>query len=149
MAFGVYTAILTPTAVTTNKTLVQVNAAATVALEILRCWITNTESEVSTAEEAEIIRRTTAGTSTAYTPLPLQGSGACASTAGVNHTVEGTAGDSLWREGFNILDGWMWAPLAAEERIVVPPSGRISIRFAANPEASTTVTAGIEFREIG
>lgn len=149
MAYGVYSAVLAATAVTTNKTLVQVNAPATASLMVLRAWITNTESETSTAEEAEIIRRTTAGTGTAYTPIPLGGYAAASSSAATNHTVEGTAGDSIIREGFNILDGWLWVPSCAEERIIVPPSGRISIRFAANPEASTTVTAGIVFEEIG
>lgn len=152
MAYGTYSAILTPTAITTTKVLVQVNAASTVAVEVLRCWITNTESETSTAEEAEIIRRTTAGTpGSAYTPLALGGYAAAASTAGVNYSADGTAGDSLWREGFNILDGWMWEPRdpTGRDRIFVPPSGRISIRFSANPEASTTVTAGILFAEVG
>lgn len=152
MAYGVYTALLTPTATTTSKTLVQVNAGSGVALEILRCWITNTESETSTAETAAISRRTTAGTpGSSYTPLPLAGYAAASSTAGVNYSADGTIGDSLWQEGFNILDGWMWEPRDPQgrDRIFVPPSGRISIHFFAAPEASTTVAAGILFAEIG
>lgn len=148
MAAGIYVARLDATVVSTARTLVQVNAPATAVLEILKAWVTQTLSEVSTQEEIRLKRVTTAGTGSAFTPILLRpGDAAAGATATNNHTAEGTIGDVIIREGFNILNGWIYLPVP-EERIIVAPSGRIALEFPVAP-ASATWTAGIIWREIG
>lgn len=146
---GVYTTKLDLTAVSTARTLVQYNAAATVVGVLLRAWVTQENSETSTQEGIEVLRVTTAGTGTAGVLRPLGAYVAAAGTTTVNHTVEGTASDSLLREGFNILNGWLWVPSCEQERIIIGPSGRLALKFPVAPEAAIDVTAGFVIGEIG
>ena len=148
MASGIYVARLDAVVISTAITLIQVNAPATAALEIIRVWVGQTLSETSTQESIQILRTTTAGTGTSFTPILLRpGDAAAGATATTNHSGEGSAGDSLLREGFNILNGWLYLPVP-EERIIVAPSGRIALKFPVAP-ASATWQAGIIWRELG
>lgn len=144
---GVYTISLDATVVSTARTLIQYNAPATRIAVVLRAWVSQTLSETSTQEEVQLLRVTTAGTGTAATPSPVGAFAAAAGTATVNHTAEGTAGSSMVREGFNILNGWLYIP-TPDEFEVVPPSGRIAIKFPVAP-ASATWSAGLVIAEIG
>lgn len=144
---GVYTISLDATVVSTARTLIQYNAPATRVAVVLRAWVSQTLSETSTQEEVQLLRVTTAGTGTAATPRPVGSFAAAAGTATVNHTAEGTAGDSLGREGFNILNGWLYVP-TPDEYEIVPPSGRIALKFPVAP-ASATWSAGLVIAEIG
>jgi hypothetical protein len=147
LPIGVYSTKLDATVVATARTLVQYNASATNIGVVLRAWVSQNLSETSTQEEVEIQRVTTAGTGTAGNLRALATYGAALGTTTVNHTAEGTAGDSLIREGFNILNGWLWVP-TPEERIVVPPSGRVVLKFPVAP-ASATWSAGLVVAELG
>jgi hypothetical protein len=146
-ATGIYTVKLDATVVSTARSLIQINAPSTRIVVVLRAWVSQTLSEASTQEEIELLRTTTAGTGTSATPRPHASFAAAAGTATVNHTAEGTAGDSILREGFNILNGWLYIPTPAEWEIV-PPSGRIALKFPVAP-GSATWSAGITFAEIG
>jgi hypothetical protein len=140
--------ILEPgTAYTAARTVLQLNAPATRAVVLLRVWISQTTSETATQEEVQILRTTTAGTGTSVTPVGIQPP-VPSSTATRNHTAEGTAGDSLIEEGWEIRAGWLYLPVP-EERITVPPSGRIALKIPVAPAASITIAAGITFAEIG
>lgn len=144
---GVYSILMSAVVVSTARTLIQLNAPSTHALEIIRAWITQELSEVSTQEAIQILRVSTAGTGTAGDERALRGSQVAQATGTTNHTAEGTAGDILLREGFNILNGFLYLPVP-EERIYIPPSGRIALKFPVAP-ASATWTAGIVWGEIG
>ena len=145
---GVYSVEMPATVVSTARTLVQYNAAATNIAVVLRAWISQTLSETSTQEEAELLRVTTAGTGTGTANArQLAAYGTLAGSVTMNHSAEGTAGDSIIREGFNILNGWLWVP-TPEERVVIPPSGRIALKFPAAP-ASATWSAGLVIAEFG
>jgi hypothetical protein len=129
-------------------TQIEITAPSDSILIILRAWLTQDLSETSTMEVAEVIRKTAAGTGTSVTPEPLdEGGQAFGGTARRTMTAEGTVGDVLYRESFNILNGWLWVP-TPEERIVVAPSGIIGIRFPTAP-TSITVTSGFIFQELG
>jgi hypothetical protein len=145
---GVYTVLEAGTAYTASRTVLQINAAATKALVLLRAWVSQLESETATAEEIQLLRTTTAGTGTSVTPAPLSGAQAATSTASRNHTAEGTAGTELFREGWEVRNGWLYHPVP-EERIIVPPSGRLALRLPSAPEASLTIIAGMTFAELG
>ncbi len=144
-----YVVLMENIAVTTLRTLLEITAPSNRLAELIEAWVTQTDSETSTQEEIEIIRKTVAGTGTAETPEPLSAnSGAAGSTSLSNCTGEGTLGNRVWREGFNILSGWRYQPVP-EARIWVPPSGIVGIRFAQAPEASINVTCGLVFAEHG
>ncbi|MGH2625671.1 MAG: hypothetical protein ACRDHY_03345, partial [Anaerolineales bacterium] len=57
-------------------------------------------------------------------------------------------GDPLIDEGFNWLNGWLWVP-APEERIWVPPSGRIVLKLPVAPSPAVTTSAGLILGEVG
>jgi hypothetical protein len=144
---GIYVARHDATSVSGAITLVQINAPATAAIEVLRAWCTFA-STTSTAIGVRLARRSTAGTGSSFTAIVLNGAAAFSGTCTYNHTAEGTLGDSIIREQVNYLNGFLYLPVP-EERIIVPPSGRISLGFPSAPGAAVTVTAGIVFGTIG
>ncbi len=145
---GVYIARMDNVAISTARTMIQINAPATRAVEIIRAYVTF-NSTTSTAIEARLKRVTTAGTGTAEAEESLiAGSVAAAATATTNHTAEGTLGDELIREWVNYLNGFKYLPVP-EERITIAPSGRLAMDFPTAPGAAVNITAGIIWGEIG
>ena len=136
-------------AISTAITILQIKAGAA-ALELLRAGMTQGLSETSTMEHVQILRKTAAATVTSFTPrlynpsdpvsLAIGGTAATGYTA----TAEGTDGDVLVDEGWNILNGWLWVPI--EDKIIVPQAGIIAMKFPVAP-ASATWRAYMVFRE--
>jgi len=149
---GVYTVAFSGV-ITTAKTLIQIKAGASSALELLRASITNTTVDASDSGSAEILRKTAAATVTSFTPLLYdpsdQAAKAVGGTTATGHTAtaEGTDGDILVDEGFNVLNGWLWLP-TPEERITVPQGGIIALK-SGTTITSATLKALMVFREIG
>ena len=149
-----YSVMMPPRAVTGAITLVQLKAASTVVCQVVRAWCSQTNLTSSAMQQIEIVRKTAAATVTSFTPLLMQpGDAAAASVGGtaatgINATVEGTDGDILYPDAFNVLTGWLWVP-TIEERIVVPPGGIIGVKLPVAPGSSMTTICGITFREIG
>lgn len=145
---GIYTTVMPATVVSTAITLVQYNAASTNIGVVLKAWVSQNLSETSTQEEAQLLRVSTAGTGTGSPALnPLGAYGTAAGTTTIAHSAEGTPSTSLVREGFNILNGWLWVP-TPDERIIIPPSGRLALKFPVAP-ASATWSAGLVIAEFG
>jgi hypothetical protein len=134
------------------KTLLQYTAPSTRIAVLTRVRLGNINSEVSTQEEFEILRQTTAGTGGAsVTPAALNGGAAATGTAlsaSTAWSVEPTAGTSLVRDVWNIVSGQIELPLP-EERIIVPPSGRIAIRLPTALEAALDLNAVFSIAEFG
>ena len=151
MSKGVYS-VLFSGVITVAKTLIQIKAGAITPLEILRASITNISVDASDSGSAIISRKSAAATVTSYTPLLWDGSSGAADAAGgtaaTGHTatVEGTDGDVLVDEGFNVLNGWLWLP-TPEERIIVPGAGFIALRTATTI-TSATLKGVLVFREL-
>lgn len=141
--------VLTDTrTVATAITVLQLTAPSTMAVEILSASATQSTSVTSAAAEIALVRKSAAATVTALTPLRLfPGGPAASSTGGRTATAEGTDTDLVIQEGFNILNGWVYTPVP-EERIFVPPSAIIGLKFTAAPTSATWKTR-IVFREIG
>ncbi len=140
---GLYIARMDAVSVSAARTLVQINNAATTTLEIIRMVIT-ASTTTSAALDVLVKRVTTAGTGTSFTAIELRPiDSAFGGTCTTNHTAEGTAGDTILREYFNALNGWLYLPVP-EERIVIPPSERFALAFGAAP-AATTFSAAITF----
>ncbi len=146
---GIYSVRFSGT-ITTAKTLIQIKAAS--ALEILRMSITQTSTETSDTAEAQILRKTVAATVTSFTPLLWatndQAAKAVGGTAATGHTAsaEGTDGDILVAEGFNVLAGWTWLP-TPEERMSLESGEFIALKSAITI-ASSTLIGLIVFREL-
>lgn len=147
---NVYSAVMPATAVTVAKDLISIDAPATGSLVVLRAAVTQSGSELSD-QVAVIIRRATgaAGAGTAHTPQEHSAqSPAFPGTSLINLTTDETAGDELYREGFNLLNGFLYVPVP-EERIVVPPSGIIVLRLNVAPAASTLMIAVLTVGVVG
>jgi len=144
---GIYLAQLAATSVSIAKTLVQINAPADAPIELLRAWV-SFNSVTSTAIEIGIKRVSTAGTGTSFTALLLrQGNAAFGGTTTTDHTAEGTIGDVLMRSFVNYLNGFLYLPIP-EERIIIQPSGRLSLYLPTAPGAAVTISAGVIFAEL-
>ena len=134
-------------AISTARTMVQVNAGSTAALEIIRATV-SFNSTTSSAQEVGLKRISTAGTGTSATPTQINTGRSVAATATVNHTAEGTLDVVLMREWINALAGWTYLPVP-EERVLLAPSARIALYFPTAPGSSITVNATLLFGEIG
>lgn len=144
----IYVAHLDNVSVSAAITLVQVNAPSTAILKIHEAWV-NFNSVVSAAIRVQLLRVTTAGTGSSFTPIQLRGRTlAAGASASNNHSAEGTAGDILRQEIANYLTGFRYLP-TPEAAIVVPPSGRIALKLPTAPGAAVNITAGIIWEEIG
>lgn len=148
-ASRVYSVFQSGIAEAAAESQIEVTAPSDSILVLLRAWLTQDNAETSTMEVVEIIRKSAAGTGTSVTPEPFdEGAQAFGGTARRTMTAEGTVSEVVYRESFNILNGWLWVP-TPEERVVVAPSGIIGLRFPEAPEASIDVTAGLIFQEVG
>jgi hypothetical protein len=144
---NVYTVRQTAT-ISTAITIIQVVAASTKPLVLVRAWVTESASAAAAQAGIEIVRKSAAGTTTAVTPVPVRPSQGTASfTAGHNASAEGTVTDVHDGEGMNVVNGWLWLA-TPDEQIVVPASGILGVRFAAAP-ASQTWRYGMTVVEIG
>ena len=150
--FGPYTVALVAQAVTGGITLVQVKAGANRRVAITRAWCSQSNQTTSAQQRIQVVRKTAAATVTSSTPLLVNSITAAAeavggaAATGVNATAEGTDGDVLVHDVFNVLNGWIWIP-TPEERPIVLPAGIIALKFPAAPGSSMTVSAGFNFYE--
>jgi len=149
---GIYVvrqAITNPGAIT----LLQIKAGASNPFKLLRAWVSQTPSTTSAQLDIQILRKSGAATVTSFTPLLLRPSDPAAnavggaSATGYTATGEGTDGDLLIQEGFNILNGYLYLPVP-EERIVVPVAGIIGLKFAI-AGGNFTFKCGMIFGELG
>jgi len=150
VAYGTYVAQIEAVSVSGAITLVEVTAGTNASIMVTRCWCSQSSSTTSAQQRIQILRKTATVTGTAHTPRAVtNGSSASAASAKNNASAEGTDGNILYQDTFNVLQGWLWLPSCPEERIVVPGAGLIAIKFPAAPGSAITVQAGIEFIEIG
>jgi hypothetical protein len=135
--------------ISTAITILQIKAGAA-ALELLRAGLSQGLSETSTMEHVQILRKTAAATVTSFTPRRYNPSDpvslAVGGTAATGYTAsaEGTDGEVLLDDGWNILNGWQWK--SGEDRILVPQGGILAMKFPVAP-ASATYRAYMVFAE--
>lgn len=150
---GPFSVTLSNVAVTGAITLIQIRAGSTSSVEILKAWTSQSSSTVSAQQRIRVSRKSAAATVTSATPAAFGGGAAAdavggTSSTGTNASAEGTDSTTLVDDVFNVLNGWLYVPIP-EERIIVPPSGFIALRFPTAPGSSTTYTAGMIFQELG
>lgn len=142
--------------ISTAITALQLKAGTNGPIEILRAWATQASNITSAQCSIGLIRKSLAATVTAasagvtlnkQSPIaPTADAALGTSATGVTATSEGTDGDYLHVEGFNILNGFMYLP-TPEERIIVPQGGIIALKFLDAPSSSKWY-CGIHFREL-
>lgn len=146
-------------------TLLQMKANANAGFEVLSASLTQRGNTTSEEDEICLVRKTAAATvSVAVTggvsgnlfahdpnqpwpPSAASGPQLGTNATGVNATAEGTDGDMVVKQGFNILNGWLYLP-TPEERIWVPPAGIIALKFMAPPGSSNSWDAEMRVREL-
>lgn len=146
---GVYSYSAQAQTVSTAITILEVTAPSTGGLELIRAWISANTSTAGVINP-QLLRKSVActGTATPPTPNPTDGTTAATSTVRWKATAEGTAGAILYSEWARVDGGpWIWLPVP-EERIFVPASGIIALKFATAP-ASNSFDFGLVFRETG
>lgn len=149
MARGKYLVHGDAQTVSTAITVLEVAAPSTAVLIVHRAWIAALTTTAGAARW-RILRKSGSITGTAAppTPAPIDASAASGATVKWLATNEGTDGTVLWESVFR-LDGGegLYLPVP-EERIIVPPSGIIAIKFPAAP-TSNSYTFGMMYEELG
>lgn len=127
-------------AVSTAITVLEITASSGQPLQILRAWATQSSVTTSAQCDVAVLRKTATITGTGLSPAGVElGGGGDASptfTTKRTATVEGTDGDILYGEGVNSLNGFFHIP-TPEERIVVPGSGIVALKFLTAPTNAT------------
>jgi hypothetical protein len=149
MARGKYSWQTGGQSISTAITIVEITAPSTAVLVIHRAWCEQSGSTTSAMNRIQILRKSATITGTASPPsiLALDGSASASSTAKWKATAEGTDGNVLIEDSYNVLNGWLYLPVP-EERIIVPPSGIIALKFPAAP-ANSSYSYGMVFEELG
>jgi hypothetical protein len=99
--------------------------------------------------EWDISRQTAAGTSTAVTPVPLDGSLRAAGTVGsANFTAEGTitASTSLFYIGVNQRASYRWVAAPGSE-LIIPATNLAGLALRAKSAAYTGTATGAMYHE--
>ena len=139
------------------KTLVQLKAGAAAPCKILRCVVSARAVTASAMVQVALYRLTVASTVTAAilgTSILDDTGGnvtpACTlstSGTGIQASAEGTYGDKIYDDDFNVLQGWekIFTPL---EQVIVPGAGILGIVLPVAP-ASTAFDVVLTFQELG
>lgn len=149
---GVYTAYIDISSISTNKTLMLIQAPSTAVVEILSAHATNLDIETSEQLSIGLYRVSTVGSpsGTSVTPEKHEaGDAAAAATVTGNLTVEPTAyaTNPIDKQGVNNLAGYHYDPVP-EERPTIAPSGAIGLRLLVAP-TSFNCSVMVVYREIG
>jgi hypothetical protein len=146
----VYTVMNKAIVVSTAISVIQLKAGTVNACLILRASATQRGSTTSVQEDIALVRKSAAATVTAAidatdgtativkrdTGQPAASAILSTSGTGITASGEGTNANVVIREGFNILNGWLYLPVP-EERIYIPPSGIIALTFLTAPASQT------------
>ena len=158
-----FTVVMENQTIVADATLVIVHAASSIGtagslLEVIRCTISQNETETSQQLGAIIAKKVTAfGTYTSTTPQPhaigaavsgiTGGTAGAAGTAGTDASAEGAgAATTIYTEGFNNLNGWIWVP-TPEERILVGVDQAVIIKIRGTPTTLTGWNATLTYLE--
>ena len=146
-----YTVIMDAVSVSAAADLIRLSAPADAIVAITKAWVgQESTDDLNEVNAVQLQRASTDGTGTAATARQMSdGDPAFGGTAVVNLTAATTAGNILVRENFNFAAGWVWTPYDLSEAIIVSPSQRIVLRLDVAPSAAMTLTAGLQFHEIG
>jgi hypothetical protein len=148
---GIYS-ITRSVTTSTAITILQIKAGAATPLKIIRAWCNQSDVATNAQAAIQLLRKTAAATVTSFTPLknspsyPTADAAGGTAATGITASAEGTDGDIIIQEGFQMQNGWLYLPVP-EERIIVPAAGIIALKFPAAP-TSALWKCGIIFGEL-
>jgi hypothetical protein len=159
-----YTVSMSNLTVVADATLVVIRAATAMSsrasmLEVLR--ISVSQQGTGTSQQLGVIcgqKASAFGTYVSATPTPLAlgtvasaiaGSTTnAASSCGVNASAEGAGTvTTMWSDGFNNLNGYLWVP-APEERVYVTNDLTFIVKLRGTPTTLTGWNATLVFSEL-
>jgi hypothetical protein len=128
--------------IASNITILQAAAGTAAPFIILSARLTQRGTTASVQEKVAIVRKTAAATvttATVGTDLfknrvgdPAPGLQLGTALSGWQATAEGTDGDTIIQDGFNVLNGWN-LPSLPEERLHVQGGQIIAMKFPTTP----------------
>lgn len=150
MARGVYSANTAAQAISTAITILEITAPSTASLEIIEAYASS-DANTDVMARIQLLRKSATITGTASPPsaVALDAAASSGVTVKWKATGEGTDGNVLRPDTFHMKSGWFWVPKNARQRIIVPPSGIIALKFPASTNITGNWTFGIEWEEIG
>ena len=128
-------------------------------LEILRIGVSQSGTSTSQQLAVRVGQKASAfGTYTSTTPTPLAvGSVASAITGSTSNAASSSGTDAsangagtfttIWQDGFNNLNGYLWVP-TPEERIIVGPDLTFCVQLQGTPTTLTGWNAYVVFQEL-
>ncbi len=144
-----YSVVMSGTSVSVQKDLVRISAPADSTITLHSLNISQDDSETSEQWTVQLHRASSDGTGTAVTARPFaEGDAAFGGSAVSDLSADTTAGNMLWRESFNILNGFQHFP-TPETRIKVSPSQRIVARLSSTPSTGTPINLVAVIEEDG
>lgn len=134
-------------AAATAETVLQVVAPAGRPVSVIRWAVSfNGVTATDAPVQVDLLRLTSSGTSSAFTPVRLDPySEVAAATARTAHTAEPSYGDVLETYEVTPYAGLLVVQYAPDERIKVGPGGRLGIRCSA--PSAVACTAYLVFDE--
>jgi hypothetical protein len=148
---GVYIASINSDSYSTGIGIIEIQAAASSIIEILRAWVGPAEgaAPVDEVQEVAVYRSDTVGTGTAMTEQAIQGGGDGASGAtAISAVTRGGTPEELLYDAYHVQNGWLYLPVPEERfRIVSGGEDNIGIWFPVAPDAAMTISAGIIWAE--
>lgn len=149
-----YSAQFNGSAATAQVDFFELNAPSTASLVLHRVEITQSTEAGDAQDEmlTVLIKRgaTTSGSGGATpTAAELFSSAAFGGTVETMNTTKATAGTivTLYSAAFNVRAGFLYVP-TPEERIVIAPSGRLTVELATTPADSITFNGTIVFEAL-
>jgi len=144
-----YSIVMSGTSVSVQKDLVRISSPSDSTVILHSLNISQDDSETSEQWTIQLHRASSDGTGTSVTARPFaEGDSAFGGTAVVDLSVDTTAGNTLWRESFNILNGLQIFP-TPEMQIKISPSQRIVARLSSTPSTGTPINLVAVIEEDG
>ena len=131
---------------TASTTLLGITGSTTKKIKIVEFHIAFDATPADMATRIQIKRSTAAGTSTAWTPVPLDSSDPASTfTAGYNHSVEPTytANAILMDIAVNQRQGFDWYAMDESEKLVVPATSANGLGFFVSATNGSAVNCVI------
>lgn len=148
MARGVYTVAQYGVASGTSiVTLIEIEPSATSIIEIVRVWIENETSETSEQWTCSVVTKSADGTNVTSPTVVAHDLAQAAYGGAVRGmcTTVGTIDNTVFRRGFNILNGFEWIP-TPDETVFLAAAKTGGLHLPVAPTTSTTISCGITFK---
>ena len=151
---GIFAAFEVSQAVSAAGPLIELQVPANTIIEIIRVWIGAAEgaTPVDETQDVQIYGNDAVATGgVALTEQALQGVDDTTGVVALGGPTIGATETVLYPDGFHFQNGWLYLPVP-EERIRVVGAATIDnvgVQFISAPQATSTISYGIIWGEMG